>query len=220
MKAVIFDMDGVIVDSEAVHIKMKIQALEEYGIACSPEECMPYFGRSSNAFFSDFIKKSAAHISLQEIVARKHQLFLQYVANDGNVNPIEGALELIHGLRRNNIPLALASSSVRSNIEWFLKKFGVFDCFDVVLSGAELSESKPNPEIYLLAAKELGTGPQECVIIEDAEAGVTAAKMAGSYCIAYCNPVYKNCGQDVSSADMLVNSLTDISAERIIGINI
>ncbi|TCS81419.1 HAD family hydrolase [Pectinatus cerevisiiphilus] len=218
MKAVIFDMDGVIVDSETIHIKMKIQALKEYGIECSPKECMAYFGRSSNAFFSDFIKKASADIPLQEIVARKHQLFLQYASDNGAVEPIDGALDLIKELRSKNIPLALASSSVRYNIEWFLKKFGVFDCFDVILSGAELTESKPNPEIYLLAAQKLGIKPQECVVIEDAEAGIKAAKSAACYCIAYCNPAYKDCGQDASAADMRVNSLKDISIEKIMNI--
>lgn len=215
MKSVIFDMDGVIVDSEAIHIKMKIKTLQEYGIACTREDCLPYFGRSSNAFFKDFIKQSPKKISLEKIVARKHALFLQYLENSGEAAPIDGALELIRELHTAKVPLALASSSVRRNIELFLKKFAVFSYFGVILSGAELKQSKPDPEIYLLAAQKLGLKPCECAVIEDAQAGVIAAKRAGCYCIAYNNPQYKNCGQDLSAADIQVTSLKSISVEKI-----
>ncbi|WP_196602905.1 HAD family hydrolase [Pectinatus frisingensis] len=216
MKAVIFDMDGVIVDSEAIHIKTKMQTLREYGINCTQQDCLPYFGRSSRAFFSDFITQAASSISLDEIVARKHQLFLEYIADNDAVHPVKGAIALIKDFHNRQVPLALASSSVRRNIEMFLKRFGIYDCFDVVMSGAELLHSKPNPEIYLLTAKKLGIKPQECAVIEDAEAGVTAAKRAGNYCVAYCNPDYRDCGQNVSAADVQVDSLNDIDIGRLL----
>ena len=216
MKAVIFDMDGVIVDSEAVHTKVKIQALHVYGIECSPEECIPYFGRSSRAFFSDFIKHSPQNIPLEKIEARKQELFVDYITGDSDISPVSGALELIKELHKRNVPIALASSAVRANIEIFLNKFNVYNDFNVILSGAELSESKPNPEIYLLAARRLGMKPQDCMVIEDAESGIIAAKRAGSYCVAYCNPSYKGHGQDVSLADMQVDSLRKISVEQIL----
>lgn len=216
MKAVIFDMDGVIVDSEALHIKTKLQTLKEYNINCSRQECLPYFGRSSKAFFSDFIKKSSSPISLDQIIARKHQLFSHY-ANDSNfLQPIDGAIELIKHFKVQQVPLALASSSARTNIEHCLQKFGVFNYFDLIVSGAELPESKPNPQIYQLTAKKLGLAPSECLVIEDAQSGVLAAKRAGCYCIAYANPAYKDCGQDLSTADIQVTSLRNIAVKDVL----
>ncbi len=95
-----------------------------------------------------------------------------------------------------------------------LTKFGLNDCFEYILSGAELPASKPNPAIYQLTAKALGFKPVECAVIEDATAGIIAAKDAGAYCIAYDNP---NSGpQDLSRADMIVKSISDIKIEDII----
>ncbi|MBB5336137.1 HAD superfamily hydrolase (TIGR01509 family) [Pectinatus brassicae] len=215
MKAVIFDMDGVIVDSEAFHIKIKMQTLQEYGIEAQAKDCVPYAGRSSKAFFTDFVKKSKKNIAIEEIVARKHTLTTEYIQSGKEIKPVAGAIELIKELYAHKIPLALASSSVRTNIETFLKKFGVYECFSVVLSGAELPESKPNPAIYLQAAEKLGFKPEDCAVIEDAHAGVVAAKRAGNYCIAFNNPFYENCMADLSAADMMVDSLLELSAEQI-----
>ncbi|WP_196593181.1 HAD family hydrolase [Pectinatus sottacetonis] len=218
MKAVIFDMDGVIIDSEILHTKTKIETLAEYGIECSREQCLPYFGRSANDFFGDFIRRSGKDISLEKIVARKHELFLNCAAESDNVPAIDGVVELITKLHENGVPLALASSSARRNIETFLKKLNIFSYFNVILSGAELPESKPNPAIYLLAADKLGMAPCDCVVFEDAAAGVIAAKKAGCYCIAYCNPDYKMCQQDVSAADMKIDSFRKISVGYLAGL--
>lgn len=127
-------------------------------------------------------------------------------------------LDLLYQLHSEGIPVALASSADRKVINAVLTKFGLMDCFEYILSGAELPASKPNPAIYQLTAKALGFAPADCVVIEDATAGIMAAKDAGAYCIAYDNP---NSGpQDLSRADKIVSSLSDIVVSDILQINL
>lgn len=214
MKAVIFDMDGVIIDSESIHADMKIRTLTHFGIPCSMEDCVAYVGRSAKAFFGAFAKLADKEVSIQEMVDYKHQIYLEYIQDCNAIYPIEGVLDLLYNLHNNRIPVALASSADRKVINAVLTKFGLNDCFEYILSGAELPASKPNPAIYQLTAKALGFKPEECAVIEDATAGIIAAKDAGAYCIAYDNP---NSGpQDLSRADMIVKSISDINVEDII----
>ncbi|HIX83219.1 MAG TPA: HAD-IA family hydrolase [Candidatus Megamonas gallistercoris] len=213
MKAVIFDMDGVIIDSESIHADMKIRTLTHFGIPCSMEDCVAYVGRSAKAFFSDFVHLATKPVSVQEMVDYKHKIYLEYIIDSNTVYPIDGILDLLYELHENNIPVALASSADRKIINAVLTKFGLADCFKYILSGAELPASKPNPAIYALTAKALGLPPKDCVVIEDATAGIAAAKDAGAYCIAYDNP---NSGpQDLSRADVVVNSINDINLNKI-----
>lgn len=214
LKAVIFDMDGVIIDSESIHADMKIRTLNHYGIPCNMEECVAYVGRSAKAFFSDFVHLAPKSVSIQEMVDYKHRIYLEYIQDCNAIYPIDGVTELLYNLHEHKIPIALASSADRKIINAVLAKFGLSDCFQYILSGAELPASKPNPAIYILAAEKLGFKPQDCVVIEDATAGIAAAKDAGAYCIAYDNP---NSGpQNLSRADRIVDSISDIKIEDIL----
>ncbi len=216
MKAVIFDMDGVIIDSESIHADMKIRTLNHFGIPCNMEDCVAYVGRSAKAFFTDFAQKARTPVSIQEMVDYKHQIYLEYIQDSNTIYPIDGVVDLIHALHKHNIPIALASSADRKIINAVLQKFGLHDAFKYILSGAELPASKPNPAIYLLTAEKLGVAPKSCVVIEDATAGIAAAKDAGAYCIAYDNP---NSGpQNLSRADKIVESIADIAINDILAI--
>ncbi len=216
MKAVIFDMDGVIIDSESIHADMKIRTLNHFGIPCNMEDCVAYVGRSAKAFFTDFAQNAQTPVSIQEMVDYKHQIYLEYIQDSNAIYPIDGVVDLIHALHTHNIPVALASSADRKIINAVLQKFGLHDAFKYILSGAELPASKPNPAIYLLTAEKLGVAPESCVVIEDATAGIAAAKDAGAYCIAYDNP---NSGpQNLSRADKVVESIADISINDILAI--
>lgn len=216
MKAVIFDMDGVIIDSESIHADMKIRTLTHFGIPCSMEDCVPYVGRSAKAFFSDFAHLATKPVSIQEMVDYKHKIYLEYIHDSNTIYPIDGIVDLLYNLYIKEIPVALASSADRKVIDSVLAKFSLTNFFRYILSGAELPASKPDPAIYRLAAKSLGFEPEDCVVIEDATAGIAAAKAAGTYCIAYDNP---NSGpQDLSLADRIVDTISDISVDDILKI--
>ena len=121
MKAVIFDMDGVIIDSESIHADMKIRTLTHFGIPCSMEDCVAYVGRSAKAFFTDFAKFATTPVSIQEMVDYKHRIYLEYIQESNSIYPIDGVLDLLYQLHSEGIPVALASSADRKVINAVLK---------------------------------------------------------------------------------------------------
>ena len=122
---------------------------------------------------------------------------------------------MIQSLKAAGLPLALATSSWPKVMRTVLAQFGISDCFQSVISGGELPASKPDPAIYRLSAKNLGVAPDRCMVLEDTENGIKAAKGAGMYCIAYRNP---NSGQqNLAQADLVVDSIADISLKNILG---
>ena len=189
MDAFIFDMDGVLVDSEPIHSRTKLETLQHFGLFFDERELVHYMGRTTKALFSDVLAASARQqLSVDEMVAYKHACYLAHLRQDDSIQPIAGTRKLLEALREREIPLALASSAGRVVIEAVLEKFGLQDYFQSVLSGADLPQSKPDPAVYLLSAERLAVQPADCVVLEDAASGVAAAKAAGMYCIAYRNP--------------------------------
>ena len=211
MKAFIFDMDGVIIDSEPLHTAMKIKTFRHFGLRLTEQECLEYMGRTTKFMFRHFIEKYDRAISLEEMVHYKHQIYLEALYNDGGIKPIAGTMELLRELKAKNIPAAIGSSSGRQVIDAVVEKFQLQPYFQSILSGADLPQSKPDPAIYLLSAQRLGVRPKDSIVIEDAAAGVQAAKAAGMYCIAYRNP--SSGRQDLSQADRIVESIKDIVVE-------
>lgn len=208
MKAVIFDMDGVIIDSEPIHTMTKIQTFRHYGLELTEAECLPYMGRTTKEMFQHFIEKYEVEIALAEMVRYKHERYLAALHKDASIEPIRGVMELLQELKEKNIPAAIGSSSGRQVIDAVVEKFQLHKYFQSILSGADLPKSKPDPAVYLLSAKRLGIDAKDCIVIEDAASGIAAAKAAGMYCIAYRNP---NSGpQDLSKADRIVSSLAEI----------
>lgn len=209
MKAFIFDMDGVIVNSEPLHSKMKLLTLEQYGLSAAGFNLSSYMGRPSKDFFREVLAAQPhGELDAKKLADHKHRLYLERIAEDEALTMIEGIDVLLAELRRREIPVALASSSARHVIETVLARFGLREYFSAVLSGAELPASKPDPAVYLLAAEALGVEPEGCVVLEDADAGITAAKRAGMYCIAYRNPCSGE--QSLSGADLIVDSIAEI----------
>lgn len=174
-----------------------------------------YMGRTSEAIFSDVLKKSGrTDILLEDLVRYKHEHYLE-VLESGIIEPVAGSVELIQSLKAAGLPLALATSSWPKVMRTVLAQFGISDCFQSVISGGELPASKPDPAIYRLSAKNLGVAPDRCMVLEDTENGIKAAKGAGMYCIAYRNP---NSGQqNLAQADLVVDSIADISLKNILG---
>ena len=208
MKAFLFDMDGVLIDSEPIHTRVKRETLLHFGLDAKID-FSAYMGRTSKILFSDAIEKAGRmELTPSMLADYKHERYLDILKNDDAIHPIEGARELLLRLSEEHIPMALASSSARQVIEAVLDKFGFRQYFDSVLSGADLPASKPDPAVYRISAERLGEKPSCCVVLEDAASGIAAAKAAGMRCIAFRNP---NSGeQDLSRADWIVDSLKEI----------
>ncbi len=212
MKAFIFDMDGVIIDSEPLHAKMKLQTFHDFGLPMDEADCARYVGMTSRTMFQDVIAKSGKAIDLEKMIEHKQEMYLDALCRDDAIRPIDGVMELIRNLKRLKVKIALASSSNRRSIDAVMRRFGLKEYFSSILSGGDLPKSKPDPAVYLLSAQRLGVLPKECVVLEDAAAGVLAAKRAGMYVIAYRNPNSGN--QDLRLADEIVDSIRALKVER------
>jgi len=211
IKTVIFDLDGVIIDSEPVHFELEKQMLDELRVTMSSEEHNTYVGMSSENMWETIVKKHNLVYQPSELVQKKYSLYINHLTNEQNLYPIKGVAELIKKLHKNNFKLIVASSSPLEVIDAVLKKFDLSNYFMATISGTQLIHSKPHPEIFLNAAKLAHSELRECVVIEDAANGVTAAKAAGMKCIGFANPNSGN--QNLNKADVIIKSFEEINVE-------
>src|SRR5690348_16090551 len=211
INAVIFDLDGVIIDSEPVHFELEKQMLDELRVTMSSEEHNTYVGMSSENMWETIVKKHNLVYQPSELVQKKYSLYINHLTNEQNLYPIKGVAELIKKLHKNNFKLIVASSSPLEVIDAVLKKFDLSNYFMATISGTQLIHSKPHPEIFLNAAKLAHSELRECVVIEDSANGVTAAKAAGMKCIGFANPNSGN--QNLNKADVIIKSFEEINVE-------
>ena len=209
-KAIIFDMDGVISDSQPIHAGLEEVLLREHGIEISAAELTRnYAGIPDRECAKIIFAKYGKEIDLDKFVENKWTKILDYAR--GRIRPIDGAVELINKLKESNFKLAVASSSIPEFIYLVLSELKVKDKFDALTSGSEVKLGKPNPDIFLLAAQKLGVPPQECLVIEDAEHGVTAAKRAGMKCVWLTNR--ETLSDNEYRADIVVRSLRELQQD-------
>jgi beta-phosphoglucomutase len=210
MGAVIFDMDGVLVDSARAHAESWRLLAAELGTTLTNEQFVGQFGRTSRDIIRHFF---GAHLS-DEVVARydarKEQVFRELIR--GRVPVMPGALELIHLLHDAGFGLALGSSGPPQNIALCLDELGLRSRFGAVVSGMDVTEGKPHPQVFLLAAKRLGVEPTSCVVIEDAPAGVEAARRACMKAVALTST---HPAGMFEGADLVVDSLKEVTPELI-----
>lgn len=210
IKAVIFDMDGVIIDSEPLHYKVFMRYTQEkLGVTISNEEYNTFIGTTNKSIFSMVQQKHGIRGDLDAIVAEYEEQIFTHLMTNKSEKPIDGVDTLIRLLRQSNIKLALASSSPKKLITIIIKMFKLEPFFAEAVSGQEVKRGKPAPDIFLRAAEMLGVPPEECLVIEDSRNGVMAAKQAGMKCIGFYNPHSGN--QDLSQADKIIKSFAEIS---------
>lgn len=207
MEAFLFDMDGVIVDTQQYHSQALQQVFTEVGISVSLEELSQYAGTKRGASFRGIAARRGLTLPVEQLSARKDVIFNTIIAHT-QLQPIEGIPELLAKLQAADIPMAIASSSSDAFIAYIVDCLHIRSFFTALLSGENLPESKPDPAIYQLAARTLGIVPEQCVVLEDAALGVQAAKAAGMYCIGYQNP--HSGRQNLSKADEIVASIREI----------
>ena len=215
IQTVIFDMDGVIIDSEPVYFEIDKQMFEELNIAVSFEEHCSYVGTSSQNMWNAIITKHGVAEQPAELMRKEYSLYLEHLANAKDLQPIDGVVELIHELYKDNFKLVLASSSQMASIDIVLNKFKLDELFIAKVSGSELAHSKPHPEIFLRSARLIKSDPSECIVIEDSKNGVTVLKAAGMKCIGFLNPNSGN--QDLKNADLVIHSFGELNADIVKG---
>lgn len=211
MKAFIYDMDGVIADTELVHMQAEQYVMKKMGVELEVSYFQRYQGMTDIMIFEDLRKQFGVKSAAEKLAKAKAYLFNK-ILHETHVTPIAGSLELIcatNELRRSQgLKTAIASSSSDDFIAFVVDDLGIRDHFDLLMSGTNLPESKPNPAIYLQTAAYLRVDPRDCVVVEDAANGARAAKAAGMTCIGFKSPHSPN--QDLSICDRIVDSLESI----------
>ena len=207
-KAVLFDMDGVIVDTEPLHCKAYFKMFKAVNISVSTDLYESFTGQST----LDICKQLCQHYKLGEppatLVQLKRKFFKELFASDDSLTLIEGVLKRIKEYHQQGMTLVLASSASMSTINKVFKRFELDPYFVAKLSGADLKASKPHPAIFIKAAKASGFAKEECVVIEDSTNGIAAANAAGIFCIGFKSPHSKN--QDYTKASKIITDFSEI----------
>ena len=202
LQCVIFDMDGVIIDSEEIHKKAYYETFKSLGVDVSESLYKTLTGSSTiNAF-----QKLVNHFNLddipEELVLQKRKRYVNYFENDPTLSLVHGVKDLIQFLYEQNITLVLASSSAMVNINRVFSRFGLNQYFTAKISGADLTASKPHPEIFEKAAILGGVSKEQCIVIEDSDNGIKAANDAGIFVVAYENPLVSD--QTLKDANLII----------------
>lgn len=208
VEAVIFDMDGVLVDSEPFHVKNEKRMFNKMGLDISDEEHAGYMGTATDVMWAKIIKDRNLRHDVDDLTNRTIQESLPFFRSLEKIDPMPGLIELLKKLKSYKIPMAVASSSDSETIRIILEKSGLRNYFLHVVSSSEAGKSKPEPDVFLHAANLLGVQPQNCVVFEDSKNGIKAAKAAGMFCIAYSGA--DSAHQDRSEADLHISHYSDL----------
>ncbi|MEP5338717.1 MAG: HAD family phosphatase [Algibacter sp.] len=213
LKAVIFDMDGVIIDSEPLHHKAYHNMFKDVNVNVSDELYESLTGKST----LNVCKQVCDIFNLEEkpetLVAIKRKHYEYIFNNDKEFDLIDGVLDLIKEYHTNGLTLVLASSASMPSIERIFKRFHLTPYFKAKLSGADLKASKPHPEIFIKAAEASGFKREECIIIEDSTNGIQAANSAHIFCVGFDSVHSKN--QDYTTADKVIINFKEIVFNKI-----
>jgi beta-phosphoglucomutase len=185
LKAVIFDMDGVLVNTEPHHIIIEKQLFAHLGLNISDEEHGSYMGKSSVQMWREIIRDHNLPHNAEELAQRNTDKIIEYFSHLYEIELMPGVVNLLESLFNKGIPMAVASSSDTKTIEIILSRTNLNKYFIHKVSSGLVGKSKPEPDIYLYTAGLLGVKPEECLVIEDSANGISAAKSANMFCVAY-----------------------------------
>lgn len=205
IKAVIFDMDGVLVDTEKYHEMAYIETARKVGVNLAKEEVMKSKGVTAMENIQRVFKEYKINEDVEEYALLKDKIYRNYLK--GNIRLLSGALDLLKKMKKKKIKIALASSGSKLNVGFTLKQLKIKKFFDVVINGEEVKKGKPNPEIFLKAAKKMKVKPKECVVVEDAVSGIKAARNAGMFCIGVATTFPR---VKLKDADLIIDNLSEL----------
>ncbi|MGY0392358.1 HAD family hydrolase [Bizionia sp. KMM 8389] len=212
LKAVLFDMDGVIVDTEPLHHKAYYGMFKALNLDVTEAHYQSFTGQST----INVCKQLCTHFNLEnapeELVQIKRNIFKDLFVTDSSLQLIDGVLDLIKDYHKNGVTLILASSASMQTIESVFKRFELDQYFKAKLSGADLKASKPHPEIFIKAAETSGFPKSNCLVIEDSTNGIKAANSANIFCVGYKSLHSKN--QNYDTANLVIDDFKHIFFEK------
>jgi len=208
--AVIFDMDGVLVDNRDIHIEAFQILFKQLGLHATYDQILMTFGMVNTEIFDTlFGKGTFTPEEVEKMGKDKEVIYRDIFAK--KIEPAPGLISLLKGLKSREVKIAVGSSGPRVNVEFVLEKCGITDYFDAIADGNMISRGKPDPEVFLLAAELLGKTPEECIVFEDALVGIEAGKRAGMTVIAM-ETTFPKSMLEGSGYDMLIKSFHEVDA--------
>jgi beta-phosphoglucomutase len=209
--AVLFDMDGVLVDSETFICKAAIIMFSELGFTVKESDFQPFVGMGENRYLGGVAEHYGINIDIEKAKARTYEIYEEIV--EGVIKPLPGALSFVAECRKKGLRLSLATSADRTKVEVNLREIGLpEDCFDTVITGLDVKNKKPYPDIYLKAAESLNVSPEKCLVVEDAVSGIQAGKKAGCRCLAVLTSFD---AVALKEADWICDSLLNVPLEAL-----
>ena len=178
IKAVIFDMDGILIDTERISFNAFKEVLKGYNYEMSEEFYLTMIGRNVKSIKEVMLSEYGSSFPFDEIYEKKVKIAVETIDRDGVIIK-PGVHELVDYLKDNNYRIAVATSTRKERAHYLLEQIGIKDKVDYIICGDQVVNSKPDPEIFLKAAKGIGIEPQNCMVIEDSDAGILAASRAG-----------------------------------------
>jgi beta-phosphoglucomutase family hydrolase len=213
LEAVLWDLDGVIADTGESHYLAWKDVFGQRGVEFSHEDFMRFFGRRHDSIIEFALGGDLPPGEFDAVTEEKQVNYRRRVSR--NLKALPGAIKLLKSLKQHGIRSAIASSAPIENITIILRGLGIEDCFQAIAPGTEVPEGKPSPQVFLLAAERLGVTPGNCVVIEDAIAGVSAARRAGMRCVAVTN---SHPADTLEEADLVTDSLEKIGIRELRGL--
>ena len=207
-KAILFDMDGVLVDSEPQHYRAWNLVFREMGFEMPWEPYKPCIGSTFPNLVRIVEEYTGKKINDLEAMRRSNKEKLKQVEAEEGVAAVEGVRELMPRFKEKGWRMAVASSSPKEQIASTVKALGIEDCFELLFTGESVPNPKPAPDTFLRCAEAMGVRPEECIVIEDSYNGSLAARRAGMYCIGIQNPGSGD--QDLSNADMVIKEFKEL----------
>jgi len=209
IKGILFDMDGVLVDSEEYICEAAIGYFRQRGLIVLPEDFTPFVGAGEDRYIGGVAEKyNFSILDLSEAKLQTYAIYAEIVKN--RLSPMKGVVDFIRESKKRGLRLAVATSADKTKMEINLHEMGLdHGEFDVLVNGLDVERKKPFPDIYELAAGKLNLKPKDCIVIEDAVNGVQAAKAAGAFCIGITSSFSVEVLQD-AGADLVVDDLSEL----------
>jgi beta-phosphoglucomutase len=202
---VLWDLDGTLADSREFHWRAWRETMREAGVEITEAQFLASFGQRNDAILSKWLDGPVAADRIREIGEAKEALYRRFVQDEG-LTPLPGAVEWLERLHREHWRQAIASSAPRLNVEVMTRVLGFTDSLGALVGAEDVQRGKPDPDVFLAAASKLGVAPPRCVVVEDAAAGIEAARRGGMRSIGIG-------GVELAGADVVVRSLVELSAD-------
>ncbi len=212
IEAVIFDMDGVLIDSEPIYFEIEKSTFVHFGAQVEETEHHTYVGVTLASMFQQVQKRHELRCTVEDMLSFHVKHVMDVIREHPELRPFAGLTDWLDWLHEKGVPMMVASSSPRALIELILERLNIRHYFQGMISGEEVAQGKPAPDIFLHAAGMLGIQPERCLVIEDSRNGVKAARAAGMRCIGHQNP--GSGMQNLEQANTVIHNYEQLLAMR------